>query len=69
MTFRGTAAVGTVEIDGTYGPTPRWRQLASVRSLPDGTYQARIHLTRRGLLHLRVLYADGSKAVGSVRVR
>jgi len=69
LTFRGTAPAGTVEVDATYGRRPRWVQLTAVPVRPDGTYEAQIRLTQRGLLHLRLLYADGSRSTGSIRVR
>jgi hypothetical protein len=58
---------GVVRISGTYGGP--WRTLRIVTLDRAGGYTARIDLARRGLFHLRVLYPDGSRAVGSLRVR
>jgi hypothetical protein len=57
---------GTVSVQGAFSQQP-WRLLAAVPSA-SGSYQARIQLTRPGLLHLRVVYPDGHRAVGSMRV-
>ena len=57
---------GRVRISGTY--TGRWHTIALV-PLTDTGYRARIWLRRRGLLHLRIVYPDGTRSVGSIRVR
>jgi hypothetical protein len=67
--FYGSAPAGLVEIDGIYGRRPAWHELASARVTTGGTYSASVLLRRRGLLHVRVLYADGSRAAGAVRVK
>jgi hypothetical protein len=67
--LRGHAAPemsGTVTVEGTYGGG--WRLLATV-PMRGGVYEARVELAQRRLLHLRVIYPDGSKSVGSVGVR
>jgi hypothetical protein len=60
----GTA--GSVSVEGTYGHG--WQTLVLV-STGASSYTARIPLARRGLLHLRIVYPDGSRSVGSIRVR
>jgi hypothetical protein len=69
LTFRGTAPAGTIHLDGTYGLRPAWHQLASASVSQGGTYVVRIVLRQRGLLHLRVMYPDGSRSTGAIRVR
>jgi len=61
-----TDEAGTVSVEGAFSRPP-WRLLAAVAST-SGSYRARIQLTRLGLLHLRVTYPDGHRAVGSMRV-
>jgi hypothetical protein len=57
---------GTVSVDGAYRRPP-WQLLAAVPA-QDGFYTARIHLSRTGLLHLRITHPDGHRSVGSIRV-
>ena len=57
---------GTVSVEGAYGRPP-WQTLA-VAARSGNAYAARIHLGRTGLLHLRITYPDGHRAVGAVRV-
>lgn len=58
---------GPVAIQGTYGRS--WKTLSTLEVDGGGDFRVTIPLTRRGLLHIRVLYPDGSRAVGSTRVR
>lgn len=70
LTIHGRLAVGeagTVEVEGAY-VRPPWKRLAAVPA-PAGSYEARIRLDHKGLLHLRVIYPDGHRAVDEVRVR
>ena len=69
LTIQGrlpTGEAGTVSVEGAF-VRPPWRLLAAVPSAA-GSYRARIQLTRAGLLHVRVTYPDGRRAVGSMRV-
>ena len=69
LRLSGTLAageIGTVSVEGAYGRPP-WRLLAAVPAA-NGSYVARIQLTRRGLLHLRITQPDGHRSVGRVRV-
>jgi hypothetical protein len=66
LLLHGTApTAGKVIVRGSYGGL-RWHTLATARA--KRSYTVGVHLGRRGVLHLRVLYADGSRAVGSIRV-
>ena len=70
LTLHGQLAageMGTVTVEGAY-IRPPWRLLAAVPAA-NGSYQARIPLNHKGLLHLRVTYPDGQRSVGEVRVR
>ena len=70
LTLHGTlpaGETGTVSVEGAYRGPP-WRLLATVPAA-DGSYAARIRVDRRGLLHFRVTYPDGYRAVGSVHIR
>jgi hypothetical protein len=69
LDLRGSlpGATGVVRISRTYGGP--WRTLRIAALDQAGHYRARIELARRGLLHLQVVYPDGSRAVGSLRVR
>jgi hypothetical protein len=69
LTLRGSsssAVSGAVTVTGSYGDG--WKTLVTT-VMRSGTYQAQVKLWRRGLLHLRVTYPDGSRAVGSISVR
>lgn len=55
-----------VVVEGTYGDG--WRVVGRAETR-DGAYATTVRLDRRGLFHLRVVYPDGSRAVGSIRVR
>lgn len=57
---------GTVTVEGAY-IRPPWKLLAAVPAA-NGSYEARIPLNHRGLLHLRVTYPDGHRSVGETRV-
>lgn len=69
LTFHGTAPLGNgpVTIEGSYDGGQTWQTLSSVDSA-NGSYAAAITLGQRGTLQLRILFADGSKSVGSVNV-
>jgi hypothetical protein len=69
LTFHGqlpSGESGTVTVEGAYRRPP-WQLLAAVPA-QGGSYVARIHLTRAGLLHVRLTYPDGHRSVGSIRV-
>jgi hypothetical protein len=67
LTLHGQAPTrGTIVVKGSYGGL-HWSTLARVET-KNRAYSVRIYLSRRGQLHLRVLYPDGSRAVGSVHV-
>jgi hypothetical protein len=70
LTIRGELPAGesgTVSVEGA-SLRPPWRLLAAVPTT-DGSYMARVRLSHRGLLHLRVRYPDGHRSVGSIHVR
>jgi hypothetical protein len=56
---------GKVVIKGSYGGK-RWHTLATPQA--TGAWKVPIYLARQGKLHLRVLYPDGSRAVGLIQV-
>ncbi len=56
---------GKVVVRGSYGGK-RWSTLATTHAAHS--WRAPVYLQRRGTLHLRVLYPDGSRAVGSIEV-
>lgn len=58
---------GAVTIEGSYDGGQSWLTLATVPSF-DGTYAAQVPLSERGILQIRVSFADGSQAFGSVDV-
>jgi hypothetical protein len=69
LTFHGqlpSGESGTVSVEGAYRRPP-WQLLAAVPA-QDGSYMARIRLSRTGLLHLRITDPDGHRSVGSIRV-
>lgn len=69
LTFHGSVPSGSsggALFEGTYGG--RWHPLA-VELSSDGGYTTRVILPHRGLFHLRFVYPDGARWVGSVRVR
>lgn len=59
---------GAVIVDGSYDGGRAWQRLATVASV-DGNYSADVPLDEHGLLQIRITFADGSHAVGSVTVR
>jgi hypothetical protein len=61
------AGDGAVTIEGSYDAGQSWLTLATVRSA-NGGYAAQVPLEQRGILQLRILFADGSQAVGSINV-
>ena len=67
LTGRLSGADGRIiVVEGTY--RDGWRVVGR-SEVRGGSYSANVPLARRGLFHLRVLYPDGSRAVGSIRVR
>jgi len=46
-----------------------WRTLAASRIGRRGAYRARFRLSRPGRLRLRLTYPDGTRSVGTMRVR
>jgi hypothetical protein len=69
LTFHGTAPPGNgpVTIEGSYDGGQTWQTLSSVGSA-NGSYAAQITLNQRGILQIRILFADGSHASGSINV-
>jgi hypothetical protein len=69
FTFRGTAPPGNgpVAVEGSYDGGQTWRTLSTVSSA-NGSYAAEITLRERGTLQIRIRFADGSEAVGSLVV-
>jgi hypothetical protein len=70
LTIRGEIPAGesgTVSVEGA-SLRPPWRLLAAVPAT-DGSYTVRVRLSQKGLLHLRILYPDGHRSVGSIHVR
>jgi hypothetical protein len=69
LTFHGTAPPGNgpVTVEGSYDGGQTWQTLSTVDSV-GGSYTAQITLNQRGFLQLRIVFADGSRAVGSVTV-
>jgi hypothetical protein len=57
---------GTVTVEGAYDHN-RLKVMATVPA-ENGSYEARIPLQRRGLLHLRVTYPDGHTSTGQASV-
>jgi hypothetical protein len=53
-------------VEGAYGNAP-WQVLASVPAA-DGSYEARLRLDQKGVLHVRVTYPNGRHAVGKTDV-
>ncbi|HKN63324.1 MAG TPA: hypothetical protein VJV76_03230 [Gaiellaceae bacterium] len=67
LTLHGRlSAAGTVTVEGAYGHGP-WHVLASV-PVANGSYEAQLPLHRKGVLHVRVIYPDGQRAVGETDV-
>jgi hypothetical protein len=70
LTLRGRLSAtesGTVSVEGA-SIRPPWRLLAAVPA-KNGAYTARIQLVHKGLFHLRVIYPDGHRSSGLIRVR
>jgi hypothetical protein len=69
LTFQGAAPPGDglVTVDGSYDGGKTWETLSSVGSA-NGSYSAQVTLSRPGILQLRIVFADGSQATGSVNV-
>lgn len=69
LTFHGTAPTGNgpVTVEGSYDGGRTWQTLSSVTSA-GGSYSAQITLSQRGQLQIQILFADGSKADGSINV-
>jgi hypothetical protein len=70
LNLSGTAPPGDgpVTVEGSYDEGRTWQTLATVES-EQGRYATGIALSRRGQLHLRIVFADASTAVGSILVR
>lgn len=69
LTLRGQlppGETGTVTVEGEYDQTP-WQVLATVPAT-NGSYEARVVVNQRGILHLRVTYPDGRHALGETHV-
>lgn len=56
---------GRVLVRGSYDGS-HWHTLATPKA--TRAWKTLVHLARRGQLHLRALYPDGSRAVGSIHV-
>jgi hypothetical protein len=61
-----TPTSGTISVRGRWG-SGAWITFA-VASASRRSYSFRIPLTHRGVLHLRVVYPDGSSSVGTYQV-
>jgi hypothetical protein len=59
--------VGNIVVSGRWVPG-RWETFAVARG-ERRTFSFRIPLSRRGVLHLRIAYPDGGRAVGTYQVR
>jgi hypothetical protein len=70
LSLHGSAPLpdASVQIEGSYDSGRTWKILSAVRS-SGGAYAARIALKRRGSLALKIVFANGSSAVGSIFVR
>lgn len=70
LTFHGAAPSGSrpVTVAGSYDGGQTWQTLSSAGSR-NGTYAAQVTLREQGLLQIRIVFADGSTAAGSVRVQ
>jgi hypothetical protein len=68
LTLHGSAPAGAVTVQGSYDGGRTWTTLSSVQSI-GGTYTATVQLAQRGDLSLKVIYANGSTATGSVVVQ
>jgi hypothetical protein len=58
---------GTIVISGRWG-AGRWETFAVARAA-SRSFAFQVPLTRRGILHLRIAYPDGERAVGTYQVR
>jgi len=69
LSLRGAAPKGNgpVTVEGSYDGGRTWQTLSTVDS-NDGGYAAQVSLNRRGTLEIRIVFADGSQATGSVTV-
>lgn len=70
LTLRGSAPPATerVTVEGSYDGGRIWLVLSTTQSA-NGSYATQIVLNRRGLLRLKILFANGASTVGSVLVR
>jgi len=70
LTLSGTAPPGNgrVTLEGSYDDGRTWQTLSTVESA-HGRYATKIALHRRGQLQMRIVFADGSTAAGSILVR
>jgi hypothetical protein len=62
-----TSMAGNIVISGRWGGG-RWETFAVARGNRP-TYSVRVPLDRRGVLHIRISYPDGIRAVGTYQVR
>lgn len=69
LSLHGAAPPGSglVTVEGSYDGGQSWETLASVGSA-DRTYVAQIALSQSGPLQIRIVFADGSQATGTVNV-
>jgi hypothetical protein len=69
LTFHGPAPPGNgpVTVEGSYDGGQSWQTMSTVTSA-NGTYSSQITLSQQGLLDIRIVFSDGSHAVGSINV-
>lgn len=70
LNLHGTAPLGngSVTIQASHDGGQTWQTLASVGSA-NGTYTAQVALTQTGPVQIRIVFANGSEAVGSMTVK
>ncbi|HEY2354957.1 MAG TPA: hypothetical protein VGH79_08695 [Gaiellaceae bacterium] len=68
LSVQGTAATGPVTVNGSYDGGRTWIVLSSSQSI-DGVYTTEIHLAQQGELSIKIVFADGSTATGSIVVQ
>lgn len=68
LSLHGTAPSGVVTVEGSLDGGHTWVVLSRVTS-SGGTYAAQIPLTQRGDLTIKIEFADGSTATGSLIVQ
>jgi hypothetical protein len=67
LTDSHTPVTGNIVVSGRWGAGP-WTAFAVARGA-ERRFSFRIPLDRRGVLHLRIAYPDGGRAVGTYQVR